>query len=221
MSSNEYDYWTGLGGPSERRLLEPFLSFEVTDEVIPLGEQFGVYPLVTVPEMLQRPLFGNETDGSDEGAPYTYVIVSAEQFQYQADEIEACGRPYACLFQGEVRVERRNEAPYVIQLDAKADFTRRLLTYDPKIPAEMTSCHLWQTGPGLFIRTEASLGEVCQHLRRFTRVQNTDGTWLHLRFWEGTIFTEYWRHFEHSWERVARFFCSPDFSFFLPNAVYF
>jgi hypothetical protein len=73
VSSNEYDYWTGLGGPSERRLLEPFLSFEVTDEVIPLGEQFGVYPLVTVPEMLQRPLFGNETDGSDEGAPYTYV----------------------------------------------------------------------------------------------------------------------------------------------------
>lgn len=211
-----------------------YLFIQETEGVEPLDDQFGERPLKNVPDTLLEPLFGQPEPTEAEIAQYgsveavppmrTYAIVHAEKFQWQSDEIEKCELPYRCLFKGEAADERKNEAPYLIELAEGAGFTRRLFTYNPKMPDNMTSVHLWHMEPGMYVRSRASLDDVWRHFRRFTRFQNEYGKWFHFRFWEGSIFPVYWKHFATSYPHVARFFCSRDFAqsyqiFFIHDGV--
>jgi len=70
--------------------------------------------------------------------------------------------------------------------------------------------HLGQ-GTGIIIRSTASMGELHHHLRKFTKVQNEKGKWCFFRFWEYSIFIEYWKYFSTSYELVSRFFAIKGF----------
>ncbi|MFV0488853.1 MAG: DUF4123 domain-containing protein [Vibrio fluvialis] len=222
-------------GKEGEELPEPeYLSITELNDIEPLDDQKGIWPYQTVPDALIEHLFGQpepteveiEKYGSAETVPpmRTYGIVSAEKFQWKFSEIEACELPFRCLFKGEAAEERKDEAPYLIELNKEADFTRRLFSFYPEMPAEMTSVHLWQQEPGMYVRSRAGLDDLWKHFRRFTRFKNEHGRWLHFRFWEGSLFPAYWKHFSSSYERVARFCCSRDFTqsydlFFIHNGT--
>ncbi|WP_417842457.1 DUF4123 domain-containing protein [Thalassospira sp.] len=199
-----------------------YLFIEEIEGVEPLDLQFGVYPRKTVPDVLIEPIFGQSVPGVAEIAHYgsadavpsmkTYAIVNADRFQWRSSEIEFCGLPHRCLFQGKAAQERKDEAPYLIELSQEVDFTRRLFTHDITMLPDMESAHLWQLEACMLVRSRASLDEVWHHFRRFTRFQGDNGKWFHFRFWEPSIFTAYWKHFATSYARVARFYCSRDFT---------
>lgn len=211
-------------GISDGKPEEPkrYLFIKEIKDIEPLDGQYGEWPLKTVPDKLLEPLFGELEPAKEDIAQYgsaktvlpirTYAIVHPEKFQRRAKEIKACGLPLRCLFKGEAAEERKDEAPYLIELKVDADFTRRLFTHDPKMPDDRTSVHLWQQEPGMYLRSRANLDDLWQHFRYFTRFQNENGKWFHFRFWEATIFPAYWKHFSASYARVARFFCFKDFT---------
>lgn len=200
---------------------QAFLHFSEVAGIEPLDDQKGIWPYRTVPDDLAEPLFGQPEPteieiaryGASEDVPVlrTFAIVSAEKFLSKSAEVEGCDLPFRCLFKGEAAQERQDEAPYLIELEKDAAFTRRLFSHHPTIPAEMTSVHLWQREPGMYLRSRAELDDLSKHFRRFTRFQDARGDWLFLRFWEGALFPEYWRHFSSSHERVARFFLLREF----------
>ena len=218
----------------QREPPQNYLFIQEDEGIEPLDDQSRTWPLKNVPDTLLEPLFGQPEPTKSEIAHYgsaqavppmrTYIIVHAEKFQWQSDEIEKCKLPYRCLFKGETAEERKDEAPYLIELAEAADFTRRLFTYNPKMPDNMTSVHLWHMEPGMYVRSRAPLDNVWRHFRRFTRFQNEHEKWFHFRFWEGAIFPAYWKNFATSFQHVARFFCSKDFTqsyqlYFIHNGV--
>lgn len=200
---NDDDYWVNQGlnavSSGDAQALSAFLHISELSGVSPLDEQFGVWPLKNVPDVLSKPMF-------DEAEGNTFVIVDTQKLSGGVDEVENCGLPFLCLFKGKAAQERRDEAPYIIQLDLNAAFTRRLFTGDKK------GFGLWDRNAVMFVRTHASLETTCAHFRHFTRFMDEHGRWFHFQFWDGSLFPEYWRHFSTSFDRVARFFCGRDFS---------
>ncbi|WP_157831891.1 DUF4123 domain-containing protein [Thalassospira marina] len=160
----------------------------------PLDGQFGVYPRKTVPDGLLEPLFGEVEptaaeisfyDGLENVPPLkTYAVIDAGKLTGGASAIETCGMPWRCMFKGKAAVELGDVAPYLIELDRGANFTRILFTHDPNANAQATTRHLWHREPAIYIRSRADIDDLWKHFRRFTRIQDEMGKWYYLRFWE-------------------------------------
>ena len=168
---------------------ENHLTLTEIEGVEPLDAQLGAWPLKTVPDALQEPLFG-QAEIKHYGTPAavppmkTYAILDAAKLQWGLSEIEDCDMPFRCLFKGKAAEELKDVAPYLIELDPKADFTRRLFTHNPDMPDAMTTAHLWHKEPGIYIRSRAGFDNMRKHFRKFTRVQDENGKWYYWRFWE-------------------------------------
>lgn len=203
------DPWTNISANRAYECAEErqnLLKIQTISDLVPLSPVQDFTHAASAPEALQDILFNHKNPDLS-----TYAILHAGRFQWGAAELEDCGLPTRCLFQGRAAQTHRDDAPFLVELKEGADFTRRLFTYNPKMPVEMTSLHLWQAEPGMLVRSNASFDEIWAHFRRFTRVKNEQGKWLHFNFWDGSIFVDYWRHFANSSKHVARFFVSPDF----------
>lgn len=170
------------------------LIIEEIKDVEPLDGQVEIWPKKNVPAALMEPLFDQPTPTDTEIAHYggvefvppmkTYAILDAAKFQWGFSEIEDCELPFRCLFKGKAAKELENVAPYLIEINPEAIFTRRLFTHNPKMPDEMTSVHLWRKDPGIYVRSRASFDDFWKHLRKFTRIQDEAGKWYYFRFWE-------------------------------------
>lgn len=168
--------------------------------VMPLDEQLGVHPKLTVPDTLYGVLFGQteplqseiEYFGNLENIPEmkTYAILDAAKFTSGAIEFEGYDLPFRCLFKGTIAEELYDVAPYLFELSVENPFTRRLMTHHVNQPNEMTSTHLWHKEPGIYIRSRLSFDDMWKHFRKFTRVQDENGKWYYFRFWEARFMRE-------------------------------
>lgn len=169
------------------------LLVEVIENVEPLDAQIGVFPKKTVPDKLRDTLFGQpepttseiEAAGGDASSflpVHTYAILDAAKVLNLAELLERSGLEHRCLFKGDAFDELKDVAPWVVRLEEDNAFTRHLFT------CSEATWHLWEKEAGVYIRSGATLDEIWRHLRKFTRLQDEDGTWFHFRFWEaGTV----------------------------------
>ncbi|NVK12707.1 MAG: DUF4123 domain-containing protein [Rhodobacteraceae bacterium] len=194
---SEDDYWLGISAASAAPgTRASCLHIEDIPGVAPLDAQFGAWPLKTVPDALLEPLFGQPEAGpagagaADKGEAEepaslkTYALIDAAKLHAGFDEIQNCGLPFRCLFQGEAAEELKDAAPYLVELAPEARFTRTLFTHIPGAPAHLSTLHLWHKNPGIFIRSRADFDTVWKHFRKFTRIRDENGKWFFFRFWE-------------------------------------
>lgn len=169
----------------------PLLGMQIIGGVSPLGDQLGVERKKTVPDALLAPLFGQPqpdqgkvADGGGGGDParlppvQTYAILDAAKSLGLPERLAASGLDHRCLFKGKARDELGDAAPWIVQLDQASDFCRHLFT-EGDAPWQM-----WGRGPGIYIRSRASLDALWGYFRKFTRVQDETGKWFYFRFYD-------------------------------------
>ncbi|MGR2737314.1 DUF4123 domain-containing protein [Billgrantia sp. Q4P2] len=190
---------------------ETWLGIEDIAEVEPLDAQFGVHPMRHVPDTLREPLFGQpvpadaevELAGGDTtrvSPVRTFALLDAAKGQWLQERIEESGLPFRCLFTGKAEEELKAVAPYLVELAEEHDFTRQLFTRSG-FPSD-----LWDSEPGIFIRSRGTLEALWKHCRKFTRVRDAQGRWFHFRFWESRYAVAYYQAIVHDRERVQHWF---------------
>ncbi len=191
----EIDPWMdgiGQGGTISTQADDASLVIETIEGIVPLDDQFGVFPKKTVPDALHDALLGQpeplEAEIAAAGGDHTqvpplqlYAILDAAKVDGLADVLENSELEHRCLFQGEAYDELKDVAPWIVRLEEGNDFTRHLFTHDPD---EDVPWYLWDKEPGIFIRSRASLEQLRGHFRTFTKLRDKDGKWFYLRFWD-------------------------------------
>lgn len=194
--SDHFDPWQSLpdlprmGG---KPLPTHTLDFVTVEGVVPLDAQIGVSPKKTVPDTLQDALFGQPEATEAEiaaagGDPatlpqmQTYAVLDAGKIMHLPEKLGSSGLDHRCLYQGEAAAEHGHVAPWLVRLEDGNGFARSLFS------ANEDPDNLWSSDPGILIRSRSSLEDMRGHLRKFTRVQDENGKWFYLRFWEGWHF---------------------------------
>lgn len=191
MASNyEDDFWTDTalnGAARDISNTPPALTVRTIKGVIPLDSQFGIAKPLTVPVALREVLFGQLEEIRDSaGLPlHTYAILDASKVMGLVEKLEASGLDHVCLFKGVAAEELRDVAPYLVRLCEASPFTRNLFTRsnEPR--------HLWDREPGVYLRSRGSLDALWAHFRKFVRIKSESGAWMFQRFWEPSVFGEY------------------------------
>ena len=176
----------------------------------PLGDQLGVFPQVNIPPSFRASLFDpletkrlspiSKEEGHS-GTEQSYALLDAAKATNLVDRLNASGLEFRCLFKGQAEQELSEVAPYLVSLREDDNLTRTLFT-GPK------GCHgLWHSEPGIFLRSPLKLETLWQHLRRFTRVQNSSGKWYYFRYWEPAVARSYFSDLAERPETVAQWFC--------------
>lgn len=152
------------------------------NEIEPLGDQFGADPKKTVPDKLHGALFDELLE--------TYAILDAAKVPNLPELLEASGLEYKCLFKGKAYKDLSEVAPWVVKLDKNAEFTRRLFTKGD------APWHMWDKDPGIYIRSHVSLGDLCAHFRKFTRLRDdAENKWYYFAFYKYEAFESFVRHY--------------------------
>lgn len=169
------DYWTR--SMVERVSAPDFrLEVQIVEDIAPLDRQFGLDAPKCVPDALFEPLFGQP---ERDLLLHTYMILDAARVLGLAELLEASGLEHRCLFKGDAYDEMKDVAPWVVRLEPDNRFTRHLFT------RSYSSWHLWDSEPGIYLRSDETLEEIWRHFRKFTKVQDDKGKWYYWRFWEG------------------------------------
>ncbi|WP_210410547.1 DUF4123 domain-containing protein [Oceanicola sp. D3] len=192
---------------------DALLELQDFGEIEPLSMMMDEDPPPTVPKALKAALFGPMHPPSDAEvarhgsaakvpAARTFAILDAAKVPMMQLYLEQSGLPHRCLYKGEALERFGDVAPWVVELEEEATFTRRLFSRS-KLPAD-----LWDKAPGMLLRGRAELEDVWKHFRKFTKVGTHDGKSLFLRFWEPSVL----RALPHILvaENAARFF--PDWA---------
>lgn len=179
MNANDFDNYWVQSPEAHDAPAEPSLQFNTIEGVEPLDAQLGIIELKTVPDALHEPLFGQHS-----GVPlHTYAILDAAKVPNLPELLNASGLIHKCFFKGDAYDELKDVAPWIVQLEDDNAFTRNLFTKSD------APWHLWDTEPGIYLRSYGTLNEMWKHLRKFTKVQDEDGKWLYFRFWEPRALT--------------------------------
>ena len=192
---DDLDYWTQRPVSQASRTSHT-LQIEMIDDVEPLDDQFGVLTPVAVPNVLLKPLFGQtsagqgglalaETDLTKLPPIQTYAILDAAKVMNLPELLDASGLEHRCLFQGSAEDDLKDVAPWIVRLEDGNAFTRNLFTRGN------APWHLWDTEPGIYVRSQTSFDEMWRHFRKFTQVQGDDGVWMFFRFWDAAILGRY------------------------------
>lgn len=115
----------------------------------------------------------------------TFALLDGSRIPNLGLMLDGADLPYRCLYKGEAEEELGEMAPYLVELDQHAQFTRGLLTDDPNSQAPW---HLWRLNACVFLRADLSLEDLWRHLRKFTRLRDQNDKWLLVRFWEPFVF---------------------------------
>lgn len=190
--SDTYDPWLDLRGSSATDPAgseHPASRIETIEGVEPLDAQLGAFPKKTVPDALSDVMFGQpgpiaaeiEAAGGKATAVspmQTYAILDAAQVINLPELLEDSGLEHCCLFKGSAYDELKNVAPWIVRLEEGNSFTRNLFSRSD------APWHLWDTDPGIYVRSRGTLEEMARHFRKFTRVQDESGKWFYFRFWK-------------------------------------
>ena len=175
-------------GVTARRALQ----IETIENVEPLDAQIGVFPKKTAPDVLHDALFGHAKpteveiaaaggDAAKVPSMQTYAILDAAKVTNLQELLEDSGLEHRCLFKGAAYDDLRNVAPWIVRLEEGNTFTRNLFTHSD------TCWCLWESEPGIYVRSQDSIDGIWRHFRKFTRVQNPEGKWYYLRFWDKAV----------------------------------
>lgn len=129
-------------------------------------------PLRAPPGVLLRHLW---PDGADERV---FAILDGARDPRIHPAVTRSGLAYHCLYSGTLEPVLARAAPYLVQLDREAPFTRELLT-------------CWGDSWGIYLRTVASLSELHRHFRRFLRVKDENGKNLVFRYYDPRVLRPY------------------------------
>ena len=88
------------------------------------------------------------------------------------------GLDYLCLYSGYLPRELQLAAPYMVELIADHEFTRRLID------------QAWGNSWGIFVSTH-NAPNLRPHLRKFLRVRNEQGQYLLFRYYDPRVLREY------------------------------
>lgn len=171
------------------------MNIETIENIIPLDEQRGVDSKQSIPIQLEDSFFGQA--GAFEGdntvktlTLETYAILDAAKVPNLPELLEASGLEYKCLFKGKAYKDLSEVAPWVVKLDKNAEFTMRLFTKGD------APWHMWDKDPGIYIRSHASLDDLCAHFRKFTRLRdNAENKWYYFAFYKYEAFESFVRHY--------------------------
>ncbi|EPX80265.1 DUF4123 domain-containing protein [Litoreibacter arenae] len=192
-TDNDFDYWTQWPTASEKPSASD-LDLQAIHGVEPLDAQLGVAEPLTVPAMLQDALFGQpeptEADlaratGGDTGKVpplHTYAVLDAAKVTNLPEMLDASGLEHRCLFKGDAYDELKDVAPWIARLEEGNRFTRNLFTRSD-VP-----WHMWDSEPGIYVRSCGTFDAMWKHFRKFTKVQDEQGKWFYFRFWEPNAF---------------------------------
>ncbi len=163
------------------------LHLTIEKNIEPLRVQLGVPAAKAVPDVLDQMLFGSikEQDGSklasfEQTNWKTFAVLDAAKVPNLVEMLEASGLEHSCLFKGDAYDELKDVAPWLVELKLENSFTRRVFVKSDE------PWHLWDSEPGIFIRSQSTLDELRSHFRKFTRVNDDAGKWFYFRFWEGS-----------------------------------
>ena len=157
----------------------PALHIARLPRIAPLDSQWGVATPRTVPEALEAAIFS--PPAAPDGGPeplHSYAIVEAARVRHLPEILRNSDLAHRCLFKGEAFDSMKEVAPWLVQLREGSSFTRSLFT------RSKAHWHLWDSEPALYIRSRASIDQLWQHLRKFTRIRDAHGRWFYCRFWE-------------------------------------
>ncbi|OCX60554.1 hypothetical protein BFP70_17465 [Thioclava sp. SK-1] len=176
------------------------LEITQTADIIPLGNQFGIWPKKTIPDEARNILFGHiavkETDTLSDGGEIavppmkTYAIIDASKFKLGASEFETFGMPYRCLFKGKYAKYTENVSPYLFEIEYENQLLRRLFTNASGLGQDNDTC-LWSKDAAIYLRTRSDFHTTWKHVRKFTRAQDAKGKWYLFRFWEPSVLRDY------------------------------
>lgn len=113
---------------------------------------------------------------------HSYALLDGAKVTGLADMLRASGLEHRCLFKGKPATELREVAPWIVRLTPEARLTRNLFT-SGRMPGA-----LWDRQPGVFLRSNATLDEMWNYLRKFTRMRDQNGAWFYVRYWDPACF---------------------------------
>lgn len=170
-----------------------YISVFENEDIKSLDQQLGVHPRKPAPDVLRSILFDepkvSQSDlrkwGTAADIPdmVTYLVADVSAFPDWESEVGRFTLPARSLFIREAETALGHAAPYLVTLSDKDDFTRRLFTHLPAF-GEDASVHHWHRPYGIIIRSRAGFDAVYTHLRRFTKLMDSEGGWYFRRFWE-------------------------------------
>ncbi|MDO5642151.1 MAG: DUF4123 domain-containing protein [Paracoccus sp. (in: a-proteobacteria)] len=180
------DPWLLKPGQVSTTAARPALQIETIEHVEPLGSQIGSFPKKTVPDALHDALFGQLTpteaeitaaggDASTVPPLQTYAVLDAAKFVNLPELLADSGLKHCCLFKGDAYDELKDVAPWTVRLEEGSSFTRNLFTRSDG------PWHLWDSEPGIYIRSRTGLAALHSHLRKFFKLRDEAGAWYYLR----------------------------------------
>lgn len=180
------DPWVLRPGQVGTTAVRPPLQIETIDSFEPLDTQIGGFPKKSVPDALHDALFGQPAPtkaeivaaGGDTSAVpllQTYAVLDAAKLVNLPELLEDSGLEHRCLFKGDAYDELKEVAPWLVRLEEDNSFTRNLFTRSD------APWHLWDSEPGIYIRSRAELAALNSHLRKFFKVRDEAGAWYYLR----------------------------------------
>lgn len=193
--NNLFDPWLDAPaspGAGARDAARTGLQISTIESVEPLDAQLGDAVKKTVPDALRYALFGQPKPSSAEidaaggnlaAVPpmQTYAILDAAKITNLPEELEGSELEHRCLFKGKAYDDLKNVAPWIVRLEDSKTFTRNLFT------SSDAYWHLWDSIPGIYVRSRCTLDEMWRHFRKFTRIQTPSGRGYYLRFWDKSV----------------------------------
>lgn len=164
--------WTGEPAAKEPTEIPGPLNRKSIPDIQALDTQLGIQDKVPAPAALIPALFGDPD-------VRCYAILDGAKITALDVLLESSGLEYRPLFLGEAQEEIGDQAPFIVALDPENPFTANLFTDSP------ASWHLWGVDWGILIQSRATLDQVWNHVRKFTRIKDVNGKWFFFRFWQG------------------------------------
>lgn len=93
--------------------------------------------------------------------------------------VRQSGRPFACLYRGELAAPLLEVAPYLVELAEKDEWSRALLE------------DAWGENWGIFVETRVELAALTRHLRGFLKARDESGRKFVFRYYDPRVFRTY------------------------------
>lgn len=192
LGDSSDDFWT----QSAASLNAPnlfYINEQVIEDVEPLDDQFGRFPVQNIPDVLQKVLL-------EPVEQLCFAVVDGSQIPDLDIRLSASELQHCSLLKGEAAEEYGSTGPWLIQIASPDALMRSLFTRSKKNAPKQG---YWGRDAAIFIRTRLTLAELRAHLRRFLRVRDPAGKWMLFRFYDPRIMATYLRGIA-DWEERSR-----------------
>lgn len=109
----------------------------------------------------------------------TYAVLDGAQIPDLLPRLHEQRPEYECLYRGELAPDIAEVAPYLVQLEPDADFTRWLLE------------HGWGHNWGIYATSASDLRAMRRHFRTFLIVHDEEGKPLYFRYYDPRVLRVY------------------------------